>query len=165
MSLRTLAEKHLAEQSRLRFPQRDTPRGCPSGTNYSRAIKDADAGTNGTSGTGGTIGTARPSLTALQRRADARNDAARLAKLTDRFCRCGGLAGLAWPLAGRREVWFCRPARRLRCHLIPSVIRSGAGGADERDAVFDGGGRVGQRGLRAGSDPDLFRRRGEYCRD
>ena len=114
MSLRALAEKHLAEQSRLRLSQRDTPRGCPSGTNYSKAIKGADTGTNGTvetGGTGGTGGTRPPSpalpAAVLQRRADARNDAARRAKLTDRFCRCGGLAGLAWPLAGRREVWLC----------------------------------------------------------
>jgi len=114
MSLRALAEKHLAEQSRLRLSQRDTPRGCPSGTNYSGAISDTNAGTNGTSGTGGTIGTGGtrpppPALPAavLQRRADARNDAARRAKLTDRFCRCGGLAGFAWPQDGRHEVWLC----------------------------------------------------------
>jgi hypothetical protein len=39
--------------------------------------------------------------------ADRRNMITRRQGSTDRYCRCGALAGLAWPLDGRREVWRC----------------------------------------------------------
>ena len=57
MSLRILAQKHLSELAGLSLSHRDTPKGCPSGTNNSLAISDGTievVGTVGTSGTGGT---------------------------------------------------------------------------------------------------------------
>ena len=63
--------------------------------------------TVGTTGTIGTAGTAQPSAALLQAVADKRNETARRAKRTDRWCRCGRLAEFAWPLEGRREVWSC----------------------------------------------------------
>jgi hypothetical protein len=44
---------------------------------------------------------------ALQREADRRNMEALRQAITDRWCRCGALAELAWPLDGKREVWRC----------------------------------------------------------
>jgi hypothetical protein len=44
---------------------------------------------------------------ALQREADKRNLNALREGITDRWCRCGVLAELAWPIDGRREVWMC----------------------------------------------------------
>lgn len=68
------------------------------------------AGTNGTGGTNGTLGTSGtpPGLSsAAQREADRMNISSARQGTTDRWCRCGCLARLAWPEGGRREVWRC----------------------------------------------------------
>jgi len=44
---------------------------------------------------------------ALQREADRRNAEAAHNGSTERWCRCGNTAGLAWPVGNRREVWMC----------------------------------------------------------
>jgi hypothetical protein len=49
----------------------------------------------------------RLSLIYLQRDADVRNNQSRFDGKTDRYCRCGRLAELAWPLEGRQEMWRC----------------------------------------------------------
>ncbi|CAJ0876696.1 hypothetical protein AMST5_02809 [freshwater sediment metagenome] len=43
----------------------------------------------------------------LQGEADRRNLTALREGITDRWCRCGRLARLAWPEGNRREVWRC----------------------------------------------------------
>lgn len=44
---------------------------------------------------------------ALQAEADRRNAQARQDGITDRWCSCGRLATLAWPIGGLREAWRC----------------------------------------------------------
>ena len=134
MSLRSLAQAFL-ESQKAQVSQRDIPGGVPVGQMVVNEVKIdiygvpasvpggtvankhrtngtsvpvetvRDAGTSGTFGTVGTSGT--KSLTALQRDADRRNDQARRDGRTDRYCRCGKLSMLAWPLEGRREMWRC----------------------------------------------------------
>lgn len=43
--------------------------------------------------------------------ATRKNRDAQRAGLTDRWCSCGGLASLAWPIGDRREVWRCLECR------------------------------------------------------
>lgn len=125
------------ESPATHLSQRDTLRGVPTGQKASRPYflwlsavprnsepgtaiiepgrtvppgRCREGGTNrtvGTPGTSGTAGTEQPSLALLQSLADKRNETAKRHKITDRWCRCGGLAELALPLGGRREVWRC----------------------------------------------------------
>ena len=86
MSLRTLAQKHLSELSSFGLSRRDTPKGCPSGTNFSLAMVGRTGETIRTAGTGGTAGTRY--LKALQYEADNRNRQPAPAHITDRWCGC-----------------------------------------------------------------------------
>ena len=92
MSLRILAQKHLSELAGSSLSHRDTPKGCPSGTNNSLAIS---GGTNETHGTDGATGTGGTENNIVRAEAYKLNRRAAEAGLTDRWCDCGNLATFA----------------------------------------------------------------------
>lgn len=109
MSLRALAQQHLAEMAKSALSQRDKPNAVPAGQTAKSPYLSLDtvvlsSRSSEASGLSYCPVFCRPSL---QRRADSRNIAAAREGKTDRWCLCGGLARLAWSAKGRREVWRC----------------------------------------------------------
>lgn len=135
MSLRSLALAYLEKQKSPqdnKLSQRDIPSGVPAGQmilnnsktdsyavpahvprgtvmkslkSYGTTVPVETVCDTETNGTFGTVGTSN--WYALQAEADRHNLKAKRQPSTDRYCRCGRLAELAWPLEGRHEMWRC----------------------------------------------------------